>query len=254
MTTTTTTKRPICLGRSLILWPAHHWAVQVGDIWYEVQGKGGGGGEEDCPNQVSRNTGSTAMSGAGSTYGCEIVGETSKTDEAIGEYISCWLIDNPRYDVLTDNCQSFAYNFIFFLTDGVNFRLPHRLDAARLHSKFVYQTNFWSVQDKGMSVTRLGMGETRASVGHCHMSYCGPFMEFITVKRGGAWMGASPLGRVELHMGALVGVHVEPNINTGLGFRHGNLDAHLLGCGLRAGVDGVEVNTSLGGISLCSIM
>ncbi len=250
----TTTKRPILLGRSPLIWPTTHWAVRVGEIWWEIRGKGGGGGEENCPNQVSRNTGSTAMSGAGAYYGCEIVGETLKTDEAIDQFITCWLIDNPRYDILSDNCQAFAYSVIYFLTDGVNIRLPHRFDAARLHSSFVWQTGFWSVQSEGMSVTRLGTGETRASVGYIHFLYKGPSMELTIAKRRGAWIGTSPLGRVELNMGPLVGVHVEPNVHTGLGINNGNIDAHLLGCGLRAGVDGVEVNTSLGGISLCSIM
>ena len=54
--------------------------------------------------------------------------------------------------------------------------------------------------------------------------------------------------RYEANYGNVVGAHVD--VNTGLGFRNGNAEAHLLGFGRRVGTDGVEVNTPLGGIRI----
>ena len=67
----------------------------------------------------------------------------------------------------------------------------------------------------------------------------------------GAFADAS-LGRVEASAGP-VGVHLDANINTGVGARNGNVEAHLLGFGGRAGADGVEINTPLGGAN-CALM
>jgi hypothetical protein len=81
--------------------------------------------------------------------------------------------------------------------------------------------------------------------------YQGPSAEASTVAGPGlgAWVGVSPLGRAEVCLGPLVGVHVEPNLNTGVGVRDRNLDVHLLGAGVRVGADGLEINTPLGGLS-----
>ena len=247
--------RIILLGRSNAMWPALHWAVKVGEIWYEIEGKGVDGGGSQ--NRVSCHTGSSALSGAG-RFGGEIVGETLKNDEAIHEFIIEWLVKNPRYEVFGGNCQAFAYSLIVFLTDGVNIRLPHRFDAASLSSRFKFNLAVCSIRQEGMFLTRMGTGESRRSVGHCHGLYRGPWAELNTVSRGGwggwgAWVGAVPLGRAELNMGPLVGVHAEPNLNTGCGVRDGNLDLHLAGFGLRVGADGLECNSPIGGFSLCTI-
>ncbi len=55
-------------------------------------------------------------------------------------------------------------------------------------------------------------------------------------------------------MGNVVGAHFEPNVNTGVGARNGNLEAHLLGFGGKVGADGVEINTPIGGVNACALM
>jgi hypothetical protein len=99
------------------------------------------------------------------------------------------------------------------------------------------------------------VGETRSTAGLLKTMYRGPSAEASTVAGPGlgAWVGASPLGRAEVSLGPLVGVHVEPNLNTGVGVRDGNLDVHLLGAGVRVGADGLEINTPLGGVSACTV-
>ena len=66
--------------------------------------------------------------------------------------------------------------------------------------------------------------------------------------------GDASVGRLEVSAGNVIGVHAEPNLNTGIGARNGNVEAHLLGFGAKVGADGVEVNTPLGGVNACSIM
>ena len=67
----------------------------------------------------------------------------------------------------------------------------------------------------------------------------------------GAWATAS-LVRAEGDLGP-VGAHLDINANTGVGVRGGNLDVHLLGFGGKIGVDGVTIDTPVGGVK-CSIM
>ena len=62
------------------------------------------------------------------------------------------------------------------------------------------------------------------------------------------------VARVEASFGNIVGLHVDYNLNTGIGARNGNIEAHLLGLGARAGADGLDVNTPIGGVNCCNIM
>ena len=64
----------------------------------------------------------------------------------------------------------------------------------------------------------------------------------------GAWANAS-LGRVEASLGP-VGVHLDVNVNTGVGLRGGNLDVHVLGFGGKCGVDGITIDTPFGGFKI----
>jgi hypothetical protein len=244
--------RTIKLGRKATFSPALHWAVKVGDTWYEISGpedssKGG-------PNRVTTNRGWTANSGAG-VLGGEIVGETDKTDIEIYTFVQDWLCRNARYDFLADKSQKFSYEFIYFLTDGTNFRLPHRIDALTAPEGLAQQSNAFAINQDGVAIARVGSGETRVNYHHINAMYRGPSAE-VSAAAGaglGAWVGASPLGRAEMNVGQLAGVHFEPNINTGAGVRDGNLDVHVLGFGTRIGADGVEINTPLGGVNACTI-
>ena len=67
----------------------------------------------------------------------------------------------------------------------------------------------------------------------------------------GAWANACLL-KSEVSAGP-VGIHVGPNLNTGMGVRDRNLDLHLLGSGLRLGADGLALDTPMGGAK-CSVM
>jgi hypothetical protein len=229
--------RTIKLGRKSAGWPALHWAIKVGSTWYEIVGKGANNGEKGAINVVNRSYGDKAASGAG-FLGGEIVGETTKSDEEIDTFIDGWLANNHHYELLIDNCQKFAYEFVVFLTDGVNFRLPHRFDAAVCAKGLPMDAKAFAVNQDGIAIARLGMGETRASLMYWNALYRGPSYEAAAVAGAGlgAWVGASPLGRAEVNMGPLLGVHLEPNLNTGLGVRDGNVDVHLLGFGARHSV------------------
>jgi hypothetical protein len=245
--------RTIKLGRKSAGWPALHWAIKVGSTWYEIVGKGANNGEKGGINVVNRSYGDEAASGAG-FLGGEIVGKTTKSDEEIDDFIDGWLANNPHYDLLVDNCQKFAYEFVVFLTDGVNFRLPHRFDAAVVAKGLPMKAGRFDANEDGIQITRVGAGEMRQSFGPMNAMYRGPSYEEVLVDGPGkgVWVGAS-LGRAELNVGPIAGIHVEPNLNTGLGVRDGNVDVHLLGFGARVGADGLEVNTPLGGVNACTI-
>jgi hypothetical protein len=218
---------------------------------YEIAGPGKA---KTGPNRVNRNRGWAADSGAG-LLGGEIVGETRKTDSEINSFIEDWLRRNKTYDVLIDNCQKFAYEFVYFLTDGTNFRLPHRFDAAVSVQGLAVNGDAFALCKDGTAIARAGTGETRASFGWYNSMYRGPSAEASAVAGGGfgAWANVSPVGRAEVNLGPVFGMHVEPNINTGLGVRDGNLDVHFLGTGFRIGADGLEINTPLYGVNLCTI-
>ena len=66
--------------------------------------------------------------------------------------------------------------------------------------------------------------------------------------------GDASLGRLEYGAGNIVGIHVDPNLNTGIGIRNGNVEAHLMGFGGKVGEDGLEINTPIGGANACNVM
>ena len=55
--------------------------------------------------------------------------------------------------------------------------------------------------------------------------------------------------RLEISLANFIGIHIDYNLNTGLGVRNGNFECHVLGCGGKLGVDGVEVNTFFAGVN-----
>ena len=57
-----------------------------------------------------------------------------------------------------------------------------------------------------------------------------------------------------MSLGNFVGLHFDPNVNTGIGARNGNFEAHVLGFGAKVGADGFEINTPIGGVNACNIM
>lgn len=103
---------------------ALHWAVKVGDFWYEVEGSSIK--ESYTEMVIFKERGDRAPSGVGSLV--KVVGATNKTDEEIAAWIEDWKIENPIYDFLEINCQKFGYEFIRWLTGGV-FSIPLKLDS-----------------------------------------------------------------------------------------------------------------------------
>ena len=99
--------RYVKLGRK----PTRHWAVQVEDTWYEIDGdflekKGNG-----KLNRIATTHGKVAKSGACSLVG-EFVGKTTKSDEEIENFYREWVSNNPTYGAFSENCQKFAIDLI----------------------------------------------------------------------------------------------------------------------------------------------
>ena len=64
----------------------------------------------------------------------------------------------------------------------------------------------------------------------------------------GIWKDASA-GRAELGFPGLGSIHLDLNINTGIGMRDGNMSARLIGFGFCIGADGVEIDILI--VSIC---
>ena len=93
------------------LFTVHHWAVQVGNTWYEIDGdflekKGNG-----KLNRIATTHGKVAKSGAG-RFGGDFVGKTTKSDAYIKYFCREWVSNNPTYNVFSENCQKFAIDLI----------------------------------------------------------------------------------------------------------------------------------------------
>ena len=228
---------------------AYHWAVKVGDTWYEKAARKG------RTNSVKISHGFAAASSTGAPGG-ELVGETDATDDEIDDWLEEWLHRNADFGHLSANCQKFAYEFMDWLTDG-NFSVPHRFNASTLqvdNEEGVKYNSFARIED-GNAIIRHSSTEFRDSAGPVSISgRLGHAQTQLVIGPGlGAWVDAS-LYKFEASYWNVAGVHVEPNLNTGVGIRNGNLDVHLLGFGVKIDADCIEVDTPLGGVNACSIM
>ena len=241
--------RQVKLGRKAMIGSpvAYHWAVQVGDTWYEIDGG------KNSPNSVTKHKGSAAASWAG-LFGGELVGETNATNDEIKKWIDRWLDTNPDYEALTANCQKFAYEFMEWLTDG-NFICSHRFNAADTTSNNDVNIRSFRRAEDGNAVARISDAEARKSYAYGSVSSRALHVQAQAVAGPGlgAWVDAS-FSKFEASFGNVVGAHFEPNVNTGVGVRNGNVDVHLLGFGGKIGADGIELNTPLGGVNACSVM
>ena len=257
-------QRYVKLGRKPLLESfllANHWAVAVGKeeswTWYEIAlpEDAGIGSLGSKRTKIVKNTGIKANSGAGYFGSCEIVGQTTKTDAEIEDFIARYQSKNPDYHLLTTNCQQFAVQLIRELTGDI-YRLKHLPDAAE---------NGRSVLGKRITVAHNGQSFASGHVAKIDvtagpLSVEGTFLsaeyEAISAISGhgfGAWADTE-LVKLEADLGPLAGAHVGLNANTGVGVRGGNLDVHLLGFGGKIGADGVAINTPVGGVRACSIM
>ena len=266
-------ERVVKLGRKMMLPEVlgpfatipHHWAIKVGDIWYEIAGLDIK--SEDIMNgkcwdikqnsDINRSFGYAAKSGAGK-YGGEIVGKTRKTDSEINQWNINWINKNPNYSLLDYNCHKYAYELMVWLTDGI-FRCEHPANSgerigSQLCRNFFDLSGFCAAKEGNAIASfslaqgrmRLGLFEGKLQVGQITaQGVCGPGLGlFVDTK----------IAELKLSAGNIFGGHVGLNGNTGIGARNGNLEAHFLGFGGKVGADGVEINTPIGGLHGCSIM
>ena len=114
-----------------------------------------------------------------------------------------------------------------------------------------------SFENKHQTLDAKGIGkQLRMPHGAAMVRVRGPYTEsdirkVPSMKRPGygIWKELSA-GRAELGFPGLGSIHLDLNINTGIGMRDGNISAHLIGFGFRIGADGVEIDTPIVGICL----
>ena len=230
---------------------ALHWAIQVDNHWYEISPK-----NKSCnTNKITRNYGEVAGSGAGSLGG-EIVGVTRKTDDEIDKWNEAWLLRNPEYNVMSDNCQKYCIELMIWLTDN-NYRCEHRANAAVLETadRKMFAVDGFATAKGGNAIASFGVARTTLNGGPASVAATLGQINLQAVMGPGVGLFAdASLARLEASFGNIVGLHADLNVNTGVGIRNGNVDAHLLGFGGKIGADGVEINTPVGGVNLCSLM
>jgi len=255
------TKRNVKLGKIWLKWwlpCAHHWAVQVdgdgdGGMWYEVGHK-----EPWFPRPPLKieKTPDADRKGLGHfEAGCcggELVGQTEMTDDEIDVFLVNWQ-NGMDYFVTSENCIKFGYEFIEKLTDG-NFSLsPSSLVAKNASDNSpIASTPCIGASGPGYTaLARHGAGDNRLACG----TACGAGVrarfgpEFKAQVVAGPGLGVfldASCSRVEFTWGLPclgVQLHTDINMNTGVGARNGNVELHLLGFGMKVGVDGLEINT-----------
>jgi len=248
-------KRLVWLGRKPIAGPfAYHWAIKIGEEdenadWYEIDGAGKNNkGEYNTINGDSSDSGRPywGRSSRNNAKPFGLAGVTYKDEDEIAKFNKKWLRNNPYYDVKTDNCQIFAYDLIQWLTDG-DFKLPPMesglgawADGAGAHA----------VNRDGYKGARAHMGKAGAQWGPVGVEAAGPSAgaEAMCGDAGyGAFADAS-LGRAEAKLGKYVGATVEPNLNTGIGYRDGELSVKVAGWGYSSTGGGVGIHTPLGSL------
>lgn len=217
-------------GGHLVTAGAQHWIVTVGDYMYQA-------GDTDGMNVAECDDKSSCMAG------CTKAGLTTKTDEEIELFLEGWNADGGgcrAYNLITNSCQTFAVHLVHFLCEGQG-RLPNAGGVQ------------FSV-DQHHVIASAGMGEVAcASFGGAKAAISAPAVGFQGIKGRGAFIQAE-VGKAELGADTAlghVGVSWGLNANTGAGVRDGNVEASLVGFGMKAGRDGVGVMTPIAGADCC---
>lgn len=239
----------VAVGRKILVpYFATHWAVQVGDTWYEVAGASKS--DSNTPNKIVTCRGKVSKLGAIAFGGQGTIGVTSKSEKAIEREIARWEHEHPTYHLYTDNCQKFVKDFCDFLLDG-KYRLPNM--EAGLRNKL--QGHFDAAYAvEGKAVAEASTGRDEVQHGMASRASQGPTVKAMAVcGKEGFGVGANAsLVRAEASLGPL-GVAADLNVNTNVGFHGGNVHATVLGLGMTAGVDGWSVNTPVAQAK-CTIM
>lgn len=238
------------VGRKILFaYNATHWAVKVGNTWYEVPGASKG--DKNKKNEIMRGYGQAAPSGA-LPLGGGLVGSTTKSQAEIDEFIQKWEHDNPYYDLYSTNCQKFAKDFVDFLC-GSYAKFPVAMEAGM--RKHVHGPMGFAVAANGTAVAEAttGRAEGQYGIAHATAEGCNAGAMALCGEEGFGAFSKASVGRAEAGIGA-VGVHLDLNVNTGVGFRNGNVEASVLGFGFKAGGGhGIELDTPIGGAK-CNIM
>ena len=256
-------KRGVWLGtRRIGGGVARHWAIKVGNSWYELDGDGvaNKGEGTNTINGGIRNAfghlidpcgkptfGEYSRSGAGSFL--RLVTTTFKLEKEIHEFNQGWLQNNPDYHMLASNCQKYATEVAKFLSEDGCFRLliPEGGTIAYAAGPGAYTI--------GTDGTHVAVASTgKASAGDViFVEVEGPNAG-VAAGNGNneAYVGAmakAALARVEARLGP-ARLRFEPNVDTGVGIIDGNLEIKLLGIGFSVGSNGIGISTFFGGINV----
>lgn len=235
-------------GKVLIPLAATHWAVKVGDTWYEVPGASKS--DSSSPNKIQRSNGLKARSGA-HPIGGGLVGTTSKSDNQIDTFCRKWVSANPVYHFTTTNCQKFATDFADFLCDGAA-DMPSVMEAG-IRGRGV-GPRATSGAANGTAFARASVGRSQALHGIAAAAAEGPAASARAVcgREGFGAFADAQLGKAEARLGGNVGLHVGLSARTGAGVANGKAEVSLLGFGVSAGQSGVGISTPVGGAQ-CAI-
>lgn len=238
--------RAVVLGKKILApYLATHWALKIGDTWYEIAGASK---SENGPNKINTNTGCRAMSGA-VPLGGGTVGSSDKSDAQIRTFCKQWIDQHPTYNVITSNCQMFATDLAYWACDGACDMPPMESGDASINQK----GGGFAVSTPGAAKAHISTGHVEGRVNWLSGSLDGP-RAGVDARAGEQGLGAfadASWARAEGRAG-IVGAHLDLNVNTGVGMRNGNAEASLLGFGIKAGANGLCLNTPLGGLSFGS--
>ena len=235
--------RPVRLGMKDLVWPfATHWAVQVHDKWYEVRGAS----KEDTNTTMAITT---SHHPAKSASGADVsrfghVGETSKSDDEINDWVAEWTARNPTYFLGSANCQRFSREFIAWLTDEAHKPLP-MMDAGMGANRAV-GARTWAGAERGSAYAGATVANMQGHRGLLNGELDAPNAAAAALcnKDGFGAFAEAELARVEGGFGPIrVAGHV--NVNTCVGFRNKGLEVSVAGFGFKAGANGVSVSSPL---------
>lgn len=232
----------VVLGRKILVpYVATHWAIKVGETWYEVEGAS----KEDTnsPNKIARRCGGASQLGA-VPLGGGLVGTTRKCQAEIDGFVASWLAQHPTYNIMTCNCQMFCKDFADFLCDGCA-DLVKMESGVRGHGQ---GPSAWNAAGDGTAAARASVGHAEAQHGIAKVRAEGPHAgaRAIAGAEGFGAFAEASYGRADANLGP-IGVHANLNANTGAGMRNGNLEASVVGFGFQVGQDGVGLRTPIGG-------
>lgn len=231
--------RPVRLGMADVIWPfATHWAVQVQDVWFEVEGAS----KQETNSKMAIVTSRGEQSQVGAhLHRFGHVGETSKSDREISVWIDEWKASNPTYNFTSDNCQKFARELIGWLTDGAHKPLP-MMDAG-VGANSARGPNAWAGAEGGAAYAGATVANMQGHNGILNGALDAPNASAAALcgREGFGAFSEAELGRAEGGIGPIrVAAHL--NANTSIGFRNHGLEISVIGFGVKAGANGISAS------------